>query len=584
MTKGKKNLLIITIATLVSAAFLSYTQDAPSPLSRVIQLYNEGKFSQANEQWNLLLLKEPSYIKSLIADNLRRKNTKKACELAELLQKNKELLHSDPSWNTLCADAYIQNGDTSRGLKLLENTLKIFPGNIDARLMIAREALNNEDYSKAETALSGSFPPSSTRAMVARSRLSMSRGKFKEAAQMLTVAVNIDGSNVEARYYLILALTELNEFEEATKMIEETRALVPNNNALELAHIELQLKQGEEHTNDMLSRLNALSETKDKNLSIKATELKITILEKKERFTEALEMAQKVAKVSSTEKLRSRWLIKASDLAMAIGREYEKKKAHNRADTAYSHSIALLQEAYKKTGINHRASAILSARYIELGEHYFAKAKNTTSSSLKSQLLGYAIFNLERAAELSKGKVGKAHHILGQILNHLNRHDEAIEHFKIVKNNLSGFVESIYTYGESCLRVSKFLDALTAFKEVLAVQPENWKAHRDMGLTYWNLKNRTKAEYHFKQALNYEKSDPVAWYYLGKIRRGQRRYSDAMLCYTKVQTLTTGSSESLYNEMEIEARHQLQDIPLQKQADRKLKALGGTPREDETRR
>ena len=69
--------------------------------------------------------------------------------------------------------------------------------------------------------------------------------------------------------------------------------------------------------------------------------------------------------------------------------------------------------------------------------------------------------------------------------------------------------------------------------------------------------------------------------YLAKIRKSQKRYSNAFVCYKKIKVLTKDNHEGIYQEMAIEANHQLQEIQLLIKAQKKLKALGGKPREEE---
>jgi tetratricopeptide (TPR) repeat protein len=550
----------------------------PEAIDEIKALYIKGEYGAAELKWTLLLRKEPEYLKLKIALALKNHNFEEAALFAswllDLTPQNTEAL-------TICGESFLLNGEKEKGIKVLKNACKIDETLVKARLLLANEALDSEDYPTAESILSGVFPPSSTEALIAKGRLELKTGKTEEARTRLVIAVKLDPSNVMARYYLADTLTELNKTTEALKLLDETAQFVKDDPAMELVQIKAWIKDGSKHTNELVLKLEALSENGNKKLAEEASDILIKLLEKEERFMEALSIILPLIEKTQEVEVKSRRLVKASELAMSVAREYEKKEANDKADLAYSQSILFLREAFADKGMHGGAVSLMSERYIELGAHYFNKAKAATSPVLQKQFYGYAIFNLERATELQPGKIGKAHHILGQILNHLERHQDAVTEFNKVRDDLSGFVESIYTYGESCLKVSRFIDALTAFKEVLTVQEDNWKAQRDLGITYWNLKNTAKAEVHLKNALNLTEADPLIWRYLGKIRKSQRRYSDALICFNKIKILAKDSATPVEEQVVIEANYELQNIPILIKAAKKLKSLGGTPQEDE---
>lgn len=577
----------ITLTVLLITAFIAGALkhdligrfiSTPGPLDEIRDLYTRGEYQEADHKWTLLMRKEPEYLGLRISLALKNHNYSEAALFASWLS---NLKPEDANALTTAGEALLLNGEKDRGMNLLKKACEIDENCHRAWLLWANEAMNSEDFKTAETCLNRVFPPTSIEALVAKGRLALKTGKTEEARNKLGTAVKLDPSNIKARYFLAEALTELNKTTEALKLLTDTARFIEYDPAMELVEVKAWIKEGSKHANELILKLERLSENSNKKLAEEASDILVGLLEKEERFMEALSIVLPMIEKTKEVEVRSRRLVKASELAMSVARGYEKRGANDKADLSYSQSILLLREAFRETGMHGGAISLMSERYIELGAHYFSKAKTATSPLLQKQFYGYAIFNLERATELEPGKIGKSHHLLGQILNHLDRHQDAVTQFKKVRNDLSGFVDSIYTYGESCLKVSKFLDALTAFKEVLTVQENNWKAHRDIGITYWNLQNIKNAELHLKRALNFQKTDPVIWRYLGKIRRSQRRYSDAMVCYRKIKVLTKGSLNPLEEEMQIEANHQLQDLPNLINAAKKLKSLGGKPLEDE---
>jgi len=556
-----------------------------TPLDEIVTLYDKGYYVKADQKWHILIRKKTKFLINQISILDRKQETFEAANLADLLI---DLKPDDAKNITMAGKLWIKAGYLLKGKGLLQKAIKLDPEHIEARLTLAEIALDNENIANVERYLKGVIRPSSTRVIVVKARLLQLKGKLEEGRKKFAMAVELDPSNINARFFLVDSLIELGRYENALKLLDETDKLAPYDPALKLVRIKALLKSSHNTTNDLSLELLHLSTHKNKKISFKASSLLIDLLEKERRFTEALEQILVLIDVMNEDKgktdikkQKSTLLVRASELSMSIGEQYEQRKADEKAELAYTNSITFLQQALGESRSSQGTITLLSERYLELGTHYFSKAKKTDNKRLSRDFLGYAIFNLERAAELSPNKISHAHSILGEILNHLNRHSEAVVQFKKVRNELSGFVQSIYSYGESCLKVRNFIDALTAFKKVLSVEADNWKAHKGIGLTYWNLKNTKKAEFHFKKAQSLHKTDPVIWLYLGKIRESQKRYSDAKVCYRKVKNLTQKSQDPTEQKLEIVAKSKLQEIPMLIKAEKKLKSLGGKFKEDE---
>jgi len=576
---------VVVIVIFSCIVFYLNLGDEITPLDEIASLYDKGYFVKADQKWRILIKKQPKFLINQIAILTRSQKNVEAANLADLLV---GLTPENAENMTMAGKIWIKAGYVFKGVTLITKALVLDPDQVEGRLTLAEIALDNDNIKNVEQYLKGVFPPSSTKVIVVKGRLLQLKGKLEEARKKFAMAVKLDPSNINARFFLADSLIELGNFKKALKLLDETNKLAPYDPALKLAGIKALLKSGHKTTNDLSLDLKHLSAHNNKKISFKASLLLIDLLEKEGRFTEALEQILTLIDVMSKDKgktdikrQKSTLLIRASELSMSIGQQYERRKADEKAEIAYTNSIAFLQRALGESRSNQGTITLLSERYIELGNHYFNKAKKTKNKRLGRDFFGYAIFNLERAAELSPGKISHAHSILGEILNHLNRHSEAVAQFKKERNELSGFVQSIYSYGESCLKVRKFIDALTAFKKVLSVEPDNWKAHKGIGLTYWNLKNVKKAEFHFKKAQSFQKSDPVIWLHLGKIRESQKRYSDAKVCYRKVKNLTQKSKDPAEQKMLIIAKSKLQEIPMLIKAEKKLKSLGGKFKEDE---
>ena len=416
-----------------------------------------------------------------------------------------------------------------------------------------------------------------------RGRLALLKGDYPAALEELQLACELDQANTDALYNLALTHLAASRPKQALAIIEKALHLLPGNEAFRLASIRAKLASRTLPRNEVRSKLRELVDKGTPSIANEARLLLVKLLEDAGSHEEALQLCLSAQKNRRGQPPRS-LMLKASNLYMKVATEREKRGAQQKADFAFARSIELLQKALADDPSQGATRALLTERYIELGQHYFKNGKTARSPRLKQQLFGYSIFNLERAIELEPKTENRAHHLLGQVLNHLERHEEALMHFKRIKTELSHFVESIYSYGESCLKLRKFLDASVAFRRVVHIRPDHWRAHRDLALTYWHLKARSKAEVSFKKALALHTKDPTIWYYLGKLRLGQSRYGDAKTCLTKVVELTDKKKIPELERLHVDAKHLLQELPSRQKADKKLRALGGKPREDEINR
>mgnify|MGYP001552077538 CR=1 FL=1 len=555
---------------------------SPTPKERVeqgLKDFEAGRYLEAERKWELALRSQPSYLKSKIKQHLRMERLREALELANRLR---TITPRDSETLELSGQVYLLVGQRKSGQALLRLALKSNPDLVVSRLLLARAALDDKDLKNAQELLQHPLPPSSAEAKVLRGRLALLKGDHKAALEELQLAAELDPSNTDARYQLALTHLAASRPKKALQIVKEGLQLLPGNESFRLLRIRAQLKSGELPRNEVRGKLQELVDKASKEIANEARLLLVTLLEEMGSFEEALQLC-----LAATPRGKGRprsLMLKASNLYMKVATEREKRGAQQKADFAFARSIELLQKALADDPSQPATRALLTERYIELGQHYFKKGKSATSPRLKQQLFGYSIFNLERAIELEPKTENRAHHLLGQVLNHLERHEEALLHFKRIKTELSHFVESIYSYGESCLKLRKFLDASVAFRRVVHIQPTHWRAHRDLALTYWHLKALAKAEVSFKKALALHTKDPTIWYYMGKIRLGQGRYNDAKTCLQKVIALTKAKTKPEWDKYNLDAQHLLQELPSRQKADKKLRALGGKPREDEINR
>jgi tetratricopeptide (TPR) repeat protein len=104
-------------------------------------------------------------------------------------------------------------------------------------------------------------------------------------------------------------------------------------------------------------------------------------------------------------------------------------------------------------------------------------------------------------------------------------------HRRIIANDPSAAGHHLI-FGEQLLRLEKFEEAKTEYKQVLAREPRHQLAHRGLAIALQNLGESKKAEDSFKQALYWakEKGGNLARFYtpLGVFYLSQKRWLEAI--------------------------------------------------------
>ena len=385
-------LALLTLTVLLSAV-------SPTPDERVQQgmdHFREGRFLQAERSWQLALRSRPAYLKSKIKQHLRMGRLKEALELVDRLR---TLSPKDDETLELSGRVYLVVGQRKGGRALLDLALKRNPDLVISRLVLARAALDDKDLKRAEELLQHPLPPSSAEAKVLRGRLALLKGDHKTALEELQLAAELDPSNTDALYQLALTELAASHPQKALQIINDGLKLLPKNESFRLLRIRAQLKSGELPHNEVRGKLQELVDRASSEIANEARLLLVTLLEEMGSFEEALQLCLAATPKGRAAPPRS-LLLKASNLYMKVATEREKRGAQQKADFAFARSIELLQKALADDPSQPATRALLTERYIELGQHYFKKGKSATSPRLKQQLFGYSIFNLERAIEL----------------------------------------------------------------------------------------------------------------------------------------------------------------------------------------
>lgn len=544
--------------------------------------FDEGRLLDAERAWTLALRARPEYLTAKIPLLIRTGRSAEALDLARRLH---ELAPDDPAVLELVARAHRAAGDPDRALALLRHAHELAPDLPGPRLALAAEALDRDAPDEAATLLEPLTLESGPTPTILRARVDLARNAASDAARRLAGACEADPSDITVLLWLARARRLAGDVGSARETLRRARALVPEDPALHLESLRLDVLESGRNEADLRAELRDLMTCDDPVTAREARMLLVDRLEAGGGAEEGLALlSEDLAAPGASPPDRRDLLLRASDLAMAMAREREGRGAREKADLAFARAVDLLQQALSLDPTHGPTRTRLTTRHIELGEHYAEVARASSNPPLVSQLYGYAIYNLERAIELDPHSENRAHEALGRIHNMLQRHEDAVDHFARIKNELGNFVESIYSYGDSCLKTRKLLEASMAFRRVIQIRPDHARAHRDLGLTSWLLKAYPRAEDSFAEAVRLDPTLPVAWYYLAQLRLRRKAWDDAIEAFRRVGTLARTTKDKEVERLAIESRHLLEEIPSRRAADRTLRDLGGTPREDETAR
>lgn len=103
-------------------------------------------------------------------------------------------------------------------------------------------------------------------------------------------------------------------------------------------------------------------------------------------------------------------------------------------------------------------------------------------------------------------------------------------------------VEESMAAGSMLLQNGYYSEAVTAYRNVLNREPDNFEARFNLGAAYYKWGRYNSAVVEFKTCIRYQAYNADVWHYLGLCYEGQNNLSEANKCYLRaVQFLPSNS-------------------------------------------
>jgi predicted TPR repeat methyltransferase len=104
-----------------------------------------------------------------------------------------------------------------------------------------------------------------------------------------------------------------------------------------------------------------------------------------------------------------------------------------------------------------------------------------------------------------------------------------------------------YSLGEAYSGLSRYNDAIEAYRQGLRIDPEDYTAWNNLGLAYGSLKRSNDEIEAYRQALHINPEFAKAWYNLGNAYSGLSRYNDAIEAYRQALRINPEDADAWYN-------------------------------------
>lgn len=140
-------------------------------------------------------------------------------------------------------------------------------------------------------------------------------------------------------------------------------------------------------------------------------------------------------------------------------------------------------------------------------------------------------------SENVKDLIKKAHNFkedgeFEEALKILEKLNEENPTSKEVKRNL---IDTLFAYGGylNDVYTLKYEKAKEIFERIINIEPDNYRAHYNLGIAFFNLENLKNAETSFKKALEIKPDYQYCFYNLGLVFEENSQFEEALESYEK---------------------------------------------------
>jgi tetratricopeptide (TPR) repeat protein len=400
-----------------------------------------------------------------------------------------------------------EKGDLKAAIELYRKALKIIPEFPEAeyQLGIAYLALNQTE--NAETAFrravelreDWSLPMASLGAILVQ------KNEFPEAEKILTKAVEIDEMNSPA----FVALTDLRlKTKAAPEILKQllTKLQLLTSKANPTASVWSARAALERNLGDKAAAKTSLN----RSLSIEPNN--------KSALAERVELA-----------------ISENDLTSAL----EFAKNLNKIAPDSDNSKFLLARVYAESGKPGEALKILDSISNPTAEVTALRGRITANST-------ESVADLEKQLE----KDAKNASVLGRLCSLLRTENpiKALDYCRRAYEAEPSNLNYVIGFGAALVQAKQFEGAVTIFRKIIAIAPDNYTAHANLAISLFQMKLYAEAKTEYRWLADKQPDLAITYYFLGIIHDQLTEYMDAMANYQQFLKLADAGK----NKLEIE--------------------------------
>jgi tetratricopeptide (TPR) repeat protein len=397
-----------------------------------------------------------------------------------------------------------EKGDLKTAIELYRKALKIIPEFPEAeyQLGIAQLALNQTD--NAETAFrraielreDWSLPMASLGAVLVQ------KNQFAEAEKILTKAVEIDEMNSPA----YIALTDLRlKTKAAPEILKQL-----------LAKLQL-LTSKANPTAAAWSARAALERNLGDKASAKTSISRSLSIEpnNKSALAERVEIA-----------------LSENDLAGAL----ENARNLNKIAPDNPHSKFLLARVHAESGNPDEAVKILDSIDNPTADVKALRTSITANSAVNAG-------ELEKQLETDP----KNPSVLGRLCSVLRTENpiKALEYCRRAYEAEPANLNYVIGFGAALVQAKQFENAVTIFRKIIAIAPDNYTAHANLAVSLFQLKRYPEAKTEYRWVAEKQPELAITYYFLGIIHDQLTEYMDAMANYQQFMKLADAEKNRL---------------------------------------